>query len=294
MSQSVLCPVLIGRAVEFALLEEQLRQATEGTGRAVLVTGDAGIGKSRLVAELVTRAGAGGAQVLTGACAEGELTASFLPFVEAIGNHLALPDPGRGELGAFRQELARLMPSIAAEAPPVDPSDPAEGRLRLFDAVLSERAALYVGGDLFDFWFEYGHTVPKRYIGVLQKLGELRRAGLPVTYVGGNHDFWIGDYLRRELDVTFTDEPLPITLQGRRILLAHGDGLGPGDHGYKFLKRVLRNGLARWLFRWIHPDLGIPLATASRTKSPPASWRRSELARRVPRALPIRCLRRQV
>ena len=92
MSQSVLCPVLIGRAGELALLEEQLRPATKGTGRAVLITGDAGIGRSRLVAELVTRAEAGGAQVLTGVCAEGELTASFLPFVEAIGNHLAVPD----------------------------------------------------------------------------------------------------------------------------------------------------------------------------------------------------------
>jgi UDP-2,3-diacylglucosamine hydrolase len=132
--------------------------------------------------------------------------------------------------------------------------------LRLFDLVLAERAALYIGGDLFDFWFEYAHAVPKRYISILQKLGELRRAGLPVTYVGGNHDFWIGDYLRRELDVTFTDAPLPLQIQGRRVLLAHGDGMGPGDHGYKLLKGVLRNGLARWLFRWVHPDVGIPLA----------------------------------
>ena len=135
--------------------------------------------------------------------------------------------------------------------------------LRLFDQVLAERAALYVAGDLFDFWFEYGHTVPKRYVGVLQKLGELRRAGLPVSYVGGNHDFWIGDYLKRELDVSFTDEPLPLAIQGRRILLAHGDGMGPGDSGYKFLKKVLRNGVARGLFRWIHPDIGIPLARAT-------------------------------
>ena len=88
MSQSVLCPVLIGRASELALLEERLRQAAEGTGRAVLVTGDAGIGKSRLVAELVGKAAAGGAQVLTGACTEGELTASFLPFVEQTARYL--------------------------------------------------------------------------------------------------------------------------------------------------------------------------------------------------------------
>ena len=119
------------------LLEDRLRQAIKGTGQAALVTGDAGIGKSRLVAELVTKAASGGAQVLSGACAEGELTASFLPFVEAIGNHLSFPDPARGELGAFRHELARLLPSIAGEAPPVDPSDAAEGRLRLFDAVLA-------------------------------------------------------------------------------------------------------------------------------------------------------------
>src|SRR6266576_924293 len=71
------------------------------------------------------------------------------------------------------------------------------------------------------------------------------RAALSVTYVGGNHDFWIGDYLTRELGVAFTDAPLSLSLQGRNILLAHGDGMGPGDHGYKFLKSVLRNGLAR-------------------------------------------------
>ncbi|MGE5177032.1 MAG: UDP-2,3-diacylglucosamine diphosphatase [Hyphomicrobiales bacterium] len=135
--------------------------------------------------------------------------------------------------------------------------------LAFLDQVGEERAALYVDGDLFDFWFEYGQAIPKRFVRVLSHLGSLRRAGLPVTYVGGNHDFWIGDYLARELDVTFTDRPLPISIQGRKILLAHGDGLGPGDHGYKLLKRVLRNRVARFLFRWIHPDVGIPIAAAT-------------------------------
>jgi len=132
--------------------------------------------------------------------------------------------------------------------------------LAFFDRVAEERAALYVNGDLFDFWFEYGHAIPKRFVSVLQGLGALRRRGLPVLYVGGNHDFWIGNYLTRELDVAFTDQPRSLALQGRRIFLAHGDGLGPGDGGYKLLKRVLRNPVARGLFRWIHPDLGIPLA----------------------------------
>ena len=159
--------------------------------------------------------------------------------------------------------------------------------LDLFDRVRQERAALYVNGDLFDFWFEYGHAIPKRYVRVLQELGELRRAGLDVTYVGGNHDFWIGDYLKRELDVTFTDLPLPLSIQGRRIMLAHGDGLGPGDHGYKLLKRVLRNGVARGLFRWIHPDIGIPLATmtshTSRHKAPRVNRDEAWLLERIAR-----------
>lgn len=132
--------------------------------------------------------------------------------------------------------------------------------LSFLDRVGAEGASLYVVGDLFDFWFEYAHAIPKEFVRVLQAMGELRRHGVPLTYVGGNHDFWIGDYLRRELDVAFTDASLELTHQERRIFLAHGDGLGPGDGGYKLLKRVLRNGVARALFRWIHPDVGIPLA----------------------------------
>lgn len=135
--------------------------------------------------------------------------------------------------------------------------------LALFDRVGSEQASLYVVGDLFDFWFEYGHAIPKRFVRVLAALGALARGGASITYLGGNHDFWIGDYLRRELGVAFTDHPLPLAIQGRRIFLAHGDGLGPGDHGYKLLKQVLRNPAAKFLFRWIHPDVGIPIASAT-------------------------------
>lgn len=146
-----------------------------------------------------------------------------------------------------------------------EPSNRARERdlLAFLDRVGTEGASLYVVGDLFDFWFEYGHAIPKRFVRVLTALAALARGGVPVTYLGGNHDFWIGDYLRSELGVAFTDHPLPLELQGRRIFLAHGDGLGPGDHGYKLLKRVLRNGLARFLFRWIHPDVGIPIASAA-------------------------------
>ncbi len=147
--------------------------------------------------------------------------------------------------------------------------------LAFFDKVGAERAALFVNGDLFDFWFEYGHAIPKRFVRVLMAMGELRRAGIPVTYIGGNHDFWIGNFLSRELDVAFTDEPLPLSLQGRKIFLAHGDGLGPGDLGYKLLKRVLRNSVAKALFRWVHPDIGIPIAGATSHTSRRHGLRRS-------------------
>jgi UDP-2,3-diacylglucosamine hydrolase len=144
--------------------------------------------------------------------------------------------------------------------------------LAFFDHVGSTGAALFVNGDLFDFWFEYGHAIPKRFVRVLLALESLKRHGVPVTYVGGNHDFWIGDYLRREVGVAFHDEPTPLALQGRTVMLAHGDGLGPGDAGYKMLKGVLRARLSRFLFRWIHPDIGIPIASrtshTSRTHAP--------------------------
>jgi len=133
--------------------------------------------------------------------------------------------------------------------------------LAFFDHVGASGASLFVNGDLFDFWFEYGHAIPKRFVRVLLALESLKRHGVPVTYVGGNHDFWIGDYLEREIGIAFHDEPARLALHGRKILLAHGDGLGPGDAGYKLLKGVLRARLSRFLFRWIHPDVGIPIAS---------------------------------
>jgi UDP-2,3-diacylglucosamine hydrolase len=157
--------------------------------------------------------------------------------------------------------------------------------LAFFDHVGGAGAALYVNGDLFDFWFEYGHAIPKRFVRVLMALGELRRHGVPVTYVGGNHDFWIGDYLNRELGVAFSDEPTPLGIQGRRVMLAHGDGLGPGDTGYKLLKGVLRHPLSRWLFRWVHPDVGIPIASGTSHTSRRQAPRRARTEEEMERTL---------
>jgi UDP-2,3-diacylglucosamine hydrolase len=119
---------------------------------------------------------------------------------------------------------------------------------------------VYILGDLFDFWFEYKHAVPKGFFGVLRALADIADAGIPVTYLSGNHDYWVGSYLRRELGFSVFHEPIERRIQGRRIYLAHGDGLGPGDIGYRILKQILRNRVCIALYRILHPDIGIPLA----------------------------------
>jgi UDP-2,3-diacylglucosamine hydrolase len=130
----------------------------------------------------------------------------------------------------------------------------------LLDRVERDEAALFILGDLFDFWFEYRTVIPRTAFSILARLDRLAGAGLPVRYLGGNHDFWLCDFLRRETHVEVLPDGVEVETQGRRLRLYHGDGLGPGDSGYKVLKRVLRNPLAIRLYRWVHPDLGIPLA----------------------------------
>ncbi len=135
-----------------------------------------------------------------------------------------------------------------------------ERLLDLLREVAGLSGALFILGDLFDFWFEYRHVVPKGTFRIARALATVREAGIPVIYLGGNHDFWVGDYLVRELGLRVFQEPVTMRLNGRTVHLAHGDGLGPGDTGYKILKKVLRSRPAIACYRAIHPDVGIPFA----------------------------------
>lgn len=119
---------------------------------------------------------------------------------------------------------------------------------------------VFINGDLFDFWFEYRTVIPRGHTRVLGALARLVDGGVPVDLMGGNHDWWGGSYLTDEVGVTFHREPVRLTLAGWRTLLAHGDGLGRGDLGYRILKTVLRGRTTRWAFRWLHPDLGAAVA----------------------------------
>jgi len=127
-------------------------------------------------------------------------------------------------------------------------------------SLIGKASHVYIVGDLFDFWFEYRHAIPRRHFATLAVLRQLRRAGVTVTYLNGNHDFWLGPFLTREMGIVTHPGPLSVTHQDRRIWMHHGDGLLGGDLGYKLLKRVIRHPLSIGLYGLIHPDLGIPLA----------------------------------
>lgn len=132
--------------------------------------------------------------------------------------------------------------------------------VRWLDRIQADAAALFIVGDLFDFWFEYRRAVPRGHVRVLGKLAQLTDGGLPVHLFTGNHDMWIFDYLPRETGVQLYREPQEWTWNGRRFHIGHGDGLGPGDQGYKFIKRVFANPFSQWAFARLHPNFGIGLA----------------------------------
>lgn len=128
------------------------------------------------------------------------------------------------------------------------------------DTIKTDAAEIYLLGDLFDFWFEYKHVVPKGYVRLLGKIAELTDAGIPVHVFTGNHDMWMFDYLPQEIGIILHREPQIRKIGLKTLYIAHGDGLGPGDYGYKFIKKVFANPLCQWLFARIHPNLGIGLA----------------------------------
>jgi UDP-2,3-diacylglucosamine hydrolase len=128
------------------------------------------------------------------------------------------------------------------------------------DTVKEDAAAIFLLGDLFDFWFEYKQVVPKGFVRVLGKLAELSDSGIPIYFFVGNHDLWMNGYFENELKIPVFHKPQEFTLGDKLFLIGHGDGLGPGDKGYKRMKKVFVNPFSKWLFRWLHPDLGVKLA----------------------------------
>jgi UDP-2,3-diacylglucosamine hydrolase len=128
------------------------------------------------------------------------------------------------------------------------------------EGIRKDAAAIFLLGDLFDFWFEYKRVVPKGFTRTLGKLAEIADSGVPIYYFVGNHDLWMHGYFEAELGISVFHKPQYFNIEGKTFLIGHGDGLGPGDKGYKRMKKVFTNPFSKWLYRWLHPDIGVKLA----------------------------------
>jgi UDP-2,3-diacylglucosamine hydrolase len=132
--------------------------------------------------------------------------------------------------------------------------------VQFLDEIKTSAAEIFLVGDMFDFWYEYRKVVPKGYVRLLGKLAELSDAGIPMHFFVGNHDMWMKDYLQTELNIPIYFEPKEFDRNGKKFFIGHGDGLGPGDHGYKRLKKIFRNPACKWLFGVLPPVAGMGLA----------------------------------
>lgn len=135
------------------------------------------------------------------------------------------------------------------------------------DQIKLNAAAIFIVGDIFDFWYEYKNVVPKGYVRLLGKLAELTDNNLPIYFFVGNHDMWMKNYFQQELNIPVYFEPKEFEWNNKKFFIGHGDGLGPEDHGYKFIKKIFRNKLCQWLFGQLHPTLGLGFANYFSKKS---------------------------
>lgn len=132
--------------------------------------------------------------------------------------------------------------------------------VRWLDQIKTDAQVLFLMGDLFDFWHEWDYVVPKGYVRVLGKIAQLKDSGVDIYFFVGNHDLWMKGYFEEELGIPVFFEKQYFEINGKQFLLAHGDGLGPGDKGYKRMKKVFTNPIAQWFFKWLHPDIAMRIA----------------------------------
>jgi UDP-2,3-diacylglucosamine hydrolase len=119
---------------------------------------------------------------------------------------------------------------------------------------------IFIVGDLFDFWYEYRTVVPKGYVRILGALAAITDSGIPIYFFVGNHDMWMKGYFEKELNIPVYFEPKAFEFNNKKFLIGHGDGLGPGDHGYKFIKKIFRSKFCQGAFGILPPAIGVGLA----------------------------------
>lgn len=148
--------------------------------------------------------------------------------------------------------------------------------VRFLDEIKKDASVIFILGDLFDFWYEYKKVVPKGFVRILGKLAELTDSGINIHFFVGNHDMWMSGYFEKELNIDVYHDPKEFEFNGKFFLIGHGDGLGPGDHRYKFMKKIFRNKFSQWLFGILHPGAGIGLANYFSRKSRAATGKEDE------------------
>ena len=139
--------------------------------------------------------------------------------------------------------------------------------VQFLDAIKNDAQQIFIVGDMFDFWFEYKLVVPRGYTRLLGKLAELTDFGIKIHFFAGNHDMWMRDYFQNELNIPVYYQPTSFEFNGKKFLIGHGDGQGPGDHGYKFLKKLFRNPLCQRMFGILPPYFGLGIANYFSKKS---------------------------
>lgn len=145
------------------------------------------------------------------------------------------------------------------------------------DSIAPTAAEIYLVGDIFDFWFEYKRAIPKGFVRLQGKIAAIADSGIPVHFFTGNHDMWMFDYFPKELGIQMhREQPIRREWNGFQFVIGHGDGLGPGDKSYKFLKRVFASKFLQWCFARLHPNLGIGIANLWSRKSRASSGKSDE------------------
>ena len=139
--------------------------------------------------------------------------------------------------------------------------------IRWLEKCEKDAQTIFLVGDLFDFWFEYKNTVPKGFSRFIGKLSELADRGIEIVIFTGNHDMWMYGYFKEEIGAKVFHDPIQLMINNTKIYVGHGDGLGPGDNSYKFLKKVFRNPFLQWCFNWLHPNIGMSVANFWSQKS---------------------------
>jgi len=148
--------------------------------------------------------------------------------------------------------------------------------VKFLDEIKNDAQFIFILGDLFDFWFEYKKVVPKGFVRILGKLAELTDNGITIQFFVGNHDMWMNGYFEKELNINVFHETKEFEFNGKKFLIGHGDGLGPGDHRYKMMKKVFRNKLSQSLFGMLHPSAGIGMADYFSRKSRASTGKEDE------------------